>query len=240
MKLAFRREAVKRFRETRIRMRRNFVALATYLGLSFVYLGIPIAAHPGRRLIGYDVDPEIFVWSIAWWPHAILHWENPIVTHAIWAPIGANLAWASSIPGLALLVAPVTLIAGPSVSYNLLAIALPALAAWTAFLLCRYVTGSFWASLPGGYLFGFSPYVFGQTEGHVHMTSVFLVPLVALVVLRFLRGELSARWTAIFLGIVLAFQLSFSTEVTLTLTFTLAVSLLVAFAVVPSVRPRLR
>jgi hypothetical protein len=221
-------------------MRRNLVALAAYLGLSFLYLGIPVAGHPGRHLIGYEVDPEIFVWSLAWWPHAILHWQNPIVTHAIWAPVGANLAWATSIPGLALLTAPVTLIAGPAFSYNLLAVALPALAAWTAFLLCRYVTGSFWASLPGGYLFGFSPYMFGQTEGHMHMTSVFLVPLVALVVLRFLDGRLSKAWTTISLGVLIAFQLSFSTEVALTLTVVLAVGLLVAFAVVPSVRERLK
>jgi len=221
-------------------MRRNLVALAAYLGLSFLYLGIPIAGHPGRELIGYKVDPEIFVWSLAWWPHAILHGQNPVVTHAIWAPVGANLAWATSIPGLALLMAPITLIAGPAFSYNLLAVALPALAAWTAFLLCRYVTGSFWPSLAGGYLFGFSPYMFGQTEGHMHMTSVFLVPLVALVVLRFLDGRLSTTWTTLSLGVLIAFQLSFSTEIALTLTVTLVVALVVAFAVVPSARARLK
>jgi hypothetical protein len=221
-------------------MRRNLLALAAYLGLSVLFLGIPVAGHPGRDLIGYDVDPEIFVWSIAWWPHAILHWENPIVSHVIWSPVGVNLAWASSIPGLALLVAPVTLIAGPAFSYNLLAVALPALAAWTAFLLCRYVTRSFWASLAGGYVFGFSPYMFGQTEGHMHMTSVFLVPLVALVLLRFVDGSFSARRTAVLLGVLIAFQLSFSTEVTMTLTVAIAFALVVAFAVVPVVRVRLR
>src|SRR5581483_4366780 len=127
-------------------------------------------------LVGYSVDPEIFVWSLAWWPHAILHGENPFVTHAIWATPGVNLAWTTSIPGLAVLAAPLTIVAGPMLAYNVLAIAMPALAAWTAFLLCRRLTGSLWASLAGGYLFGFSPYIFGQTEGHMHESSVFLVP----------------------------------------------------------------
>ena len=221
-------------------MRRDGLTLAAYLGVSFVYFGVPIAAHPGRDLIGAGADPTVLVWALAWWPHAILHWQNPIVTHAIWAPVGQNLAWAPSVPGLALLAAPVTLLAGPAVSYNLLAIALPACAAWTAYLLCRYLTHSFWPSLAGGYLFGFSAYELGQTLGHMQVTAVFLVPLVALVVLRFLDGSFSARRTTLTLGLLLTLQLSFAAEVELTLTLTLAVALVVAFAVVPSARTRLR
>jgi hypothetical protein len=216
------------------------VSLAAYLGVSFLFLGVPIATHPGRDLIGQGSDPTIFVWALAWWPHAILHWENPFFTHVIWAPVGVDLAWVTSIPGLALLAAPVTLVGGPALAYNLLAIVLPALAAWTAYLLCRYLTRSFWPSLVGGYLFGFSAFVLGQTEGHLHMTSVFLLPLVALVVLRFLDGSLSSCRTAVGLGLLLAFQVSFSEELALTLTVTLVLGLLVAFAVVPAIRPRLR
>jgi hypothetical protein len=215
-------------------------ALAAYLVVSFVYFGVPVAAHPGRDLLGTGPDPEIFVWSFAWWPHAILHWENPIVTHAIWAPEGVNLAWVACAPGLALLAAPLTLAAGPAVAFNVVTIVLPALAAWTAFLLCRHLTRSFWPSLAGGYLFGFSSYELGHTGGHMHLTSVFLVPLVALVLLRFLDGSLSARRSTLFLGVLLALQYSFSTEVVFTLTFCIAVTLLVAFVIVPSVRGRFR
>jgi len=220
-------------------MRRAGLSLAAYLGVSFVYFGISIAAHPGRDLIGSGSDPEVIVWTLAWWPHAILHWQNPIVTHAIWAPVGQNLAWAPSVPGLALLASPITLTAGPAVAYNVLAIVLPALAAWTAYLLCRYLTHSFWPSLAGGYLFGFSAYVLGQTEGHMQVTAVFLVPLVALVVLRFLDGSYSVRRTVVALGVLLALQLTFAEEVELTLTLTLAVALAVAFVVAPTLRPRL-
>src|SRR5581483_2900 len=115
-------------------MRRDVASLAAYLGVSFVYFGVPIAAHPGRNLIGKGPDPTVLVWDFAWWPHAILHWQNPILTRAIWAPVGQNLAWAPSVPGLALLASPITLAAGPAVAYNLFAILLPALSAWTAYL----------------------------------------------------------------------------------------------------------
>ena len=59
-------------------------------------------------LIGYGRDPQIFVWSFAWWLHALETWQNPFYSHAIYAPVGINLAWATTVPGLAFLFAPVT------------------------------------------------------------------------------------------------------------------------------------
>jgi hypothetical protein len=193
-----------------------------------------------RDLVGYSFDPQIFVWSLGWWPHAILHGENPIVTHAIWAPEGRNLAWATTVPTLSLAAAPVTLVAGPTLAYNLLAVAMPALSALTAFVLCRYVTRSFLPSLLGGYLFGFSSYMFAHSVGHMNLTAVFLVPLVALVLLRFVHGSLTGRGLALRLGVLLALQIGISTEVTLTLTLAIVFALLVAAAAVPAARRRIR
>ena len=215
-------------------------ALGAYVLVSFFYLGIPVISHPGRDVIGYGHDPDLFVWMLAWWPHAILHGTNPFVAHAVWWPQGANLAWSTSIPGLALLAAPVTLLGGPVLAYNTLAVLLPALAAWTAFLLCRHVTHSFWPSVAGGYLFGFSAYVFGQTEGHPHMTSVFLIPLIALVLVRYVEGSLTGARFVVSLALLLALQISFSTELAFTLTLALAVSLALAAILVPASRRRLR
>ena len=69
-----------------------------------------------------------------------------------------------------------TLLFGPIVSYNLLMLASPVLAAFFAFLLCRYITRSFAASLVGGYLFGFSAYMLGQLLGHLHLVLIFPIP----------------------------------------------------------------
>ena len=57
-------------------IRREGLILAAYLAVSFLYFGVPIAAHPGRDLIGKGPDPTVLVWVLAWWPYAILHWQN--------------------------------------------------------------------------------------------------------------------------------------------------------------------
>jgi hypothetical protein len=219
----------------------NAVALGCYCALSFLSFGLPVVAHPGRTVIGRITDTNIYVWSFAWWPHAILHGENPIFTHAIWAPSGIDLAWTTIAPALALTFAPLTLVAGPVVAYNTAAVLLPALAAWTGFLLCRYLTRSTWPSILGGYLFGFSSYMLGQESGaHLQMTSVFLVPLFTLVILRYAGGALDSRALALRLGALLGVQVWLSTEIFATLSLALAWSLVLAFVLFRPARPRLR
>jgi hypothetical protein len=205
-----------------------------------VYFGLRIALRTPVSYVGTGVDPQIFIWSFAWWPHALLHAENPFVTHAVWSPTGVNLAWTTSVPGLALLFAPVTLLAGPVAAYNVAAVLMPACAAWTCFLLCRRVTQSTWPSLVGGYLFGFSSYMLGQQEGHLHLTSVFLIPLIALTFISRLEETISGRQLALRLGVLLALQVWFSTEVFFTLTLCIAAGLAIAVISIRSLRAALR
>jgi hypothetical protein len=223
----------------RLPARAPAIALLGYALLSFGFFGIHLLPHPGRAMLGSGRDPEIFVWSFAWWQHALATGQNPFVSHAVYAPDGINLAWATSVPGLAIPFVALTWLFGPVASYNVAALLLPAAAAWTAFLLCRYLTGALWPSLVGGYLFGFSAYVMAQSLGHPHMASVFLLPLVALVVMRYVRGELTGRGLAWRLALVLGWQLWLSTELFFTLAFALLVTLAAAFAFMPGLRARL-
>src|SRR5215469_2623096 len=68
-------------------------SLAVYCCLSFAYFGAPIVAHPRSTLVGDGNDPSLYVWSMAWWPHAIAHGLNPLYPRLLWAPGGVNLAW---------------------------------------------------------------------------------------------------------------------------------------------------
>ena len=216
------------------------VVLALYLATSVGLFGWPLWPHPGRGILGLTFqDPEIFIWSFAWWPHAIGSLTNPFVTNVVYYPVGANLMWTASAPGLALAFAPLTVLVGPAASYNVAMLLLPALAGWTAFLLCRDLTRSTWASIVGGYLYGFSSYVVSHEYGGEPNLGVFLVPLVALLVLRQLRGALSARGLAWRLGVILAVQFTISTELTLTLTLALAAGLLIASVVAREHRRRI-
>jgi hypothetical protein len=144
------------------------------------------SAHAG---IGGN-DPQTFAWSLVWWPHAVASGQNPLFTGALWAPPGVSLAYVTTIPGPSLLLWPVTELFGPIATLNLLTVAAPALAGWAAFLVCRKVTGSFWPSLAGGYLFGFSTYMVAQLTGHPNLALAFPVPLAVYLVLRRVEGSL--------------------------------------------------
>jgi hypothetical protein len=224
------------------RPKADLAVLGAYVAISFGYVGWEVLPHPGRYLIGGPTrDPGIFMWSFVWWPHAIASWTNPFVSHALYPPDGINLTWTATSPGLALAFTPLTLLAGSAVAYNVAAVLMPALSAWTAYLLCRHLTSSLWASAVGGYLFGFSSAILvDELWGDIDITGAFLVPLVALVVVRYVEGELDGRGLAWRLGLLLAGQLWISLELGFTITLFLAIGLLLAFALVPGARPRLR
>src|SRR5205085_12486037 len=97
--------------------------------------------------------------------------------------------------------------------YNVLAIAAPALTGFTAFLLCRHLSRSFWPSVVGGYLFGFSTYEIGQMQGHLNLVLPLFVPLAVLLVLKRVEGTFGDRAFVVLLALVLIGQFSISTEI---------------------------
>jgi len=222
------------------RDRVGLAALGGYGAVSFLYFGLRLLLEPGRQYIGQVDDPQIPIWSFAWWPHAILHGENPFYTHAVWAPDGLNLTWTNANAGPALLFSPLTWAFGSVASYNVAALLAPAVSAWAAFLLCRHLTNAVWPSLVGGYIFGFSSYVLGHMAGELQLTAIFAIPLIALVVVRYVEGASSGRRLTLQLGVLLAVQLLFGLELAFTASLALACGLVLAFAFVPDWRGRLR
>ncbi len=167
------------------------------------------------------------MWLMAWWPHALAHGLNPLFTDAIWAPHGLNLAWATSMPLASLIAALPIAIAGPVAVYNLLCLLALALAAWTAFVLCRYLTGAYCASLAGGYIFGFSAYMLGQTLAHLDLLLVFPIPLFTLLLIRGFRADISWRALVAGLALVLAAQFLMFIELFATMTLFAGIALIV-------------
>jgi hypothetical protein len=143
------------------------------------------------------------MWLLNWWPYAIEHRLNPIITHSVWAPVGFNLAWTTSMPLTALVAVPATTAFGPIVAYNILCIGALAIAAWSAFLLCRRITADYIAAVVGGYLFGFSSYMLAESRGHLPLILVFPAPLAVLLVVNGLDGRISSARFSLLLGAVL-------------------------------------
>ena len=173
-------------------------ALAGYALLSLALFGRGALRDGESSVVGsFGSDQATFAWSLAWWPHALENGLHPLLTDRVYAPDGWNLAWTSSIPGPAFLAWPLTATLGPLTTYDILAIAAPALAAWCTFLLCREIGTGTWAALAGGLVFGFTTYEATETLNHLNLALVFTLPLAALAVTRYLRGSLSDRRFAV-------------------------------------------
>jgi hypothetical protein len=221
--------------------RQTVVALIVYAVISIEFFGVYALPHLGRvcACSGVGDDPAEYMWFLAWWPHALLHGQNPFFTSALFAPNHLDLGAFGLIPGAGLVVAPVTLLFGPLVSYNLVALVSPILAALFAFLLCRYVSGSFLAALVGGYVFGFSAYMLGHMLGHLNLVLTFPIPAGVHLVLRLIDGRIGRRPFVALMAVDLAALIAFSTELALTFVLFGVFALALALAVVPARRDRI-
>ncbi|MGZ5128183.1 MAG: hypothetical protein ACXWZU_04065 [Actinomycetota bacterium] len=218
-----------------------WLAFALYLIVSLLVFGLPIAGRLASSFVGQgSADAQLYVWDLAWWPHAIAHGLNPFHPTLVWFPHGVNMAWVTGVPGPALVMTPISMLAGPVVSSNVLALLAPALAGWAAYLLCREVTERWWPSVAGGWLFAFTTYMNGQMRGHMNLFLVFPVPLAAYLVVRYGHGRLSGRSFVFLLTATLVMEFSISTEVFASMTMFGAVALAGAYAFAPGAREALR
>jgi hypothetical protein len=218
----------------------TFAPLLGYALFAIVWLGRGVVLHPATKVLG-DTGPDktIAMWSLLWWPHAIAHGHDPFNANVIWAPHGIDLAWVTAVPGASLLLTPITETAGPVVAYNVAALATLALSAWTAYLLARRLTGKVGPSLVAGFVFGFSPYMMGQSVSHLNLTLVFLIPLVGLLAVWYVARDIGPWKYALLLAAVLTLQFYFSTEIFATLTLVGAICYVLAVVLLPAWRRRL-
>ena len=201
----------------------SFVALALYLS-AVIFLCRGLIGHPGY-FIGRDTDPPQTMWFFNWWRFSFAHGLNPFVTDWVWAPLGINLAWTTFVPLLAWISIPLQITVGEPATYNIITMLMPPLAAFCAFVLCRRVTGAFWPSLLGGYIFGFSPHMLGEVLGHLVVIAVFPVPLIALTALKRLDDEISAVRFIMMLTLLLVTQFLCSVDLFATMTLVAGFSL---------------
>src|SRR5271167_1408554 len=117
----------------------NWRAALLYLCLSVLLLDRGLIGHPGYH-IGRDTDPGVHMWFFNWWRFSLAHGLNPFVTDFVWAPLGINLAWTTFVPLPAWVSIPLQVTVGEPATYNIFAMLMAPLAAFSAFLLCRRVT----------------------------------------------------------------------------------------------------
>lgn len=213
--------------------RYGLIALALYFLLSMFVFGRALRGHWSDYHFGVDIpaDSTIFVWSLAWWRHALLNHLDPLVTNLIWAPGSINLAWVTLAPFAAVLAIPATSAFGPIATCNFLFILAPALSAWAAFILCRHLSNRYWPALLGGYVFGFSAYTLGQMQGHLHLVLAFPVPLAVYLAVRRYDGTLRRSTFVALMALTLAAEFLIALEVFATMTLFGAVAIALVFLI---------
>ena len=171
---------------------------------------------PSQYAVSAGSDPALSIWCLTWAPFSLLHHHNPLFSTYGNYPFGVNMALNTSTLPLGYLMAPVTLLSGPVVSYNVLCTLAPALAACSAYALIGRFTSWHPARFFGGLLYGFSPYVVGQGTLHLNLAFIALIPLILLVLYDIVvvqRSHPMARGAV--LGILVVVQFFISTELLL-------------------------
>jgi len=211
----------------------GLLALAVYAAVWLTTVARPLVSHLSWAQLGPNgPDPNFYVWSLRWWPYALGHHLNPLYTSMIAAPAGHSLAWVTTVPPLGLLAAPLTLTAGPVVAFNVLNVLALPLSGCAAFLACRRLTGSFWPSLIGGAVYGFSDYELRQFDtSHLNLSYALLPPILVYLVLAWRDGAIRDYVLVILAGLVVAAQLYLYLETFAYVTAILVLSLLLGLAV---------
>ncbi|RLP98286.1 hypothetical protein EAD96_28820 [Micromonospora sp. BL1] len=175
-------------------------------------------------------DHSWFEWLFAHGAYSVQHLENPLFTTRQNAPDGVNMMANTSLLGVTLPLAPLTLLLGPQVMYALyLGAALSATAATSYWVLSRHLVRSRGAAFVGGAFLGFAPGIVHHANGQPNFVSNFLLPLIVARVLRL--GE-PGRWrrNGLALGLLVAYQI-FINEEMLLLTALACLVVVVAFVV---------
>ena len=190
---------------------REVIVLTGFLAAG-VAVTWPRASYITGRL-PLDNDQDQYVWSFWWVARQVIHFGNPWFTSHLAAPVGVQLGYDTLMPLLGVVMTPVTLLFGPSATYNLLTIVAPGLAAYAMYRAARLWLPSRTGAIAAGAFYGLSGMLTSQDWLHLHtaMGCVFL-PLTLEVAVRLRRGPTLGR--GIVLGLVLGASMLVDQEIT--------------------------
>jgi hypothetical protein len=193
----------------------HVAALSAYVVLGVVvmwqYLG-----DPGERISSHlPADHTWFEWLLAHGAHFLAHGGNPLFSTAQNTPYGVNMMANTSVLGVTIPLAPLTLLLGARITYVVWMIAACAgTAATTYWTLQRFVVRSRAAAFAGGALAGFASGVVHHANGQPNFVSNFLLPLIVAAVSGLGTG---GRWRrdGVVLGLLVTWQLFINEELLL-------------------------
>lgn len=166
------------------------LAAITFLCALAVWLTWPLALHPASTVPDLG-DPIDSAWRLSWPIHQLGRDPAHLLDANIFYPFDSTYLFDELILGVALVVAPVTMLSGNGVlAFNVALLLAFALNGIGMYLLARHLTGSRWAALAGAIVYAAAPFRF-QHIGHIGLSTAFWTPLAILFLDRTLLG---LRW----------------------------------------------
>lgn len=196
----------------------NFFIAIFYITVSAFIWGLCVEFDFINKL-NINPDTAFFLWSLKWWGYAVTAGINPFFTNLLYYPFGVNIAWTTSIPSLSLLFYPLTQTAGPVFSYNLITLLNLGLSGLGVYLITKELGNRTSTAIFAGILFMFSPYLWGQIQGHMNLFVV--SPLIYIVYLYIsLYKDKIEKWKYVLItGLLFAFMFGISQEITFSFIF---------------------
>ena len=195
--------------------RSDLFAPAAYLLVAVWVLSALLAAPFTGHLSQGVQDQQAFEWYFGATAHNLATLSNPLFSDLQNFPEGVNLMANAAVLGLGVPLAPLTLLAGPQVTFilvELLGLTLTA-SAWFWLFRRRLAVHPLAAALGAGFA-GFAPGLVSHANGHPNFVAQALVPLIVDRVLRLAEGDRPRR-DGVVLGLLAAWQVLIGEEVLL-------------------------
>jgi 4-amino-4-deoxy-L-arabinose transferase-like glycosyltransferase len=143
-----------------------------FLLLCYLAAGVAVTWPRATYLAGQlpsSRDSASYVWGFWWVAHQVSHVGNPWFTHYMAAPVGVSLGYHSLMVLPGLIFTPVTLLFGPSASYNLLVILVPGLSSYAMYRAARLWLRSQTGAIAAGAFFGLSAMLSQEDWYHINI-----------------------------------------------------------------------
>lgn len=177
----------------------HLAVLTGYVGLGLAVTWPRVSYLTGR--LPYTRDAGSYVWGFWWLVRSITHLSNPWTTSYLAAPVGTFLGLHTLMPLADVVMAPVTVIFGPSASYNLLCSVLPGLLAYVMYRAARLWLPQL-ASIAAGGFFGYSSILDFWVWNHINLAAgALFVPMTVEAAVRLRRRPGPGQ--AVVLGVIL-------------------------------------
>ncbi len=184
---------------------RHLLILACYL-VAGVAATMPRGLYLVQGRLQATRDAGVYVWDFWWMAHQILHLSNPWFTRVIAAPVGSQLGYHALMPLDGVVMLPVTLLFGPSASYNLLSILMPGLMGYAMYRAARLWLPGQLGPLAAGAFYGLSAELAWHAWYQLNLAAgVLFLPVALEAAIRLRR---TPRWPqALYLGAALGCSL---------------------------------